>query len=862
MRLRPRAPFSMSGHVQPLDHRVLVQELKSVQWDTLGINLGLSVEEIQEIELDHQTTSRRRSEMLNKWLKKELNPTWLMVVDALEKMSENRLANRLRNAYDAASPAHTPSASSEELELTIGRNDEIARAIEDLSDEYFTLIRETESAVKRMNPSLNDLKRFSQFYIGNGVSTVDELFDQLKPFNLSDYKLLQKIVKAFLLAPNTVDDKISDYVKHWENFKTSTTIRQFTENIEQAQQSHSTTSERPGLCTIKLRLVGGWMDRTMDNLEKLVNELFEEKRHVLSHLKIVRGSVIVTFSAPLSEVDSLLVVAREHSSFSLKVGVSQLVVADIVITQSESSDFSFESSLLDSVKDNDLNLLNFLLSINTDPDGANDMKQTGLMWACFNKSYKAVALLLKANANPDLQRFDGLTALNIASQLNLPSITKALLEANADPNIQSDDGITPLMIASEVGNVEIVDLLLKAKADPDIKDEETLTPLFIASQKNHTEIVGLLLKANANHNIQTCFGETPLDIASQVGHIPAMTLLLRAGADPSRCAFNGETPLLIASARGHSDAVAQLLKAKANPDSQREDGVSALYIASQNGHATTISLLLKANADPNLYTDKGETPLFIASLRGYSDIVALLLEAKANCNFQTDDGITSLYIASQNGHAEIVTLLLNADADPNLKTVSGQTPLHIAIQNGYSDIITLLLGSNVNPNLQTSNGTTPLMSAIVFKKLQAVQVLLVKGADPNLQHSSGVTALMFACQAGYLDTVELLMKYGADPSIKSDGLTAPKIAADRGHKDIVDLLEAMNLSQPSTTSPALTANEIASEVFIDNRTMTLLNKAKEKMLVKKVESFIATECKKRKEILPPKEIWSTTVIGQ
>ena len=119
-----------------------------------------------------------------------------MVVDALDRMSENRLANRLRNAYVAASPAHTPpSASSEEFELTMRSNDEIARAIEDLSDKYFTLIREAESAVKKMNPSLNDLKRFSQFYmIGNEVSTVDKLFDQLKPFNLSDYKLLQKIV--------------------------------------------------------------------------------------------------------------------------------------------------------------------------------------------------------------------------------------------------------------------------------------------------------------------------------------------------------------------------------------------------------------------------------------------------------------------------------------------------------------------------------------------------------------------------------------------------------------------------------------------------------------------------------------------
>ena len=56
--------------------------------------------------------------------------------------------------------------------------------------------------------------------------------------------------------------------------------------------THS-TSERPGLCTVKLRLVGGWLTKTMDDLEKLVNEIFQDKRYVLTHLKIVRGSVTI-----------------------------------------------------------------------------------------------------------------------------------------------------------------------------------------------------------------------------------------------------------------------------------------------------------------------------------------------------------------------------------------------------------------------------------------------------------------------------------------------------------------------------------------------------------------------------------------
>ena len=77
------------------------------------------------------------------------------------------------------------------------------------------------------------------------------------------------------------------------------------ESIEQDSAITQNNSERPGLCTVKLRLVGGWLTKTMDDLEKLVYEIIKGKRHVLSHLKIVQGSVIVTFSAPLSEAGSL-----------------------------------------------------------------------------------------------------------------------------------------------------------------------------------------------------------------------------------------------------------------------------------------------------------------------------------------------------------------------------------------------------------------------------------------------------------------------------------------------------------------------------------------------------------------------------
>ena len=324
--------------------------------------------------------------------------------------------------------------------------------------------------MEEATPSLIKLQMFSKFYAKIEVTTVKELLDLLEPFYFLDYALLEKIVK-FFLSRDTVADDLRYYLQQLAKFKTSTTVKQFMDSIEQAQQSDSTNSERPGLCTVKIRLVGGWLTKTMEDLEKLVKEIFQDKTYVLSHLKIVRGSVIVTYSARQSEAKSLVMFALEQSSFVIKVGVSKLFIGDTKIAKRDSLEYSFESSLLEAIKDNDLNLVSFLLNINTNPNAANHEGLTALMHAVCCNRHKALSLLLKANA---------------------------------DPNIQVDDGVTALYFVSLKGHTDAVSLLLKANANPHLQHDDSSTPLYIASQQGHTDTITLLLEANANPNSRWC----------------------------------------------------------------------------------------------------------------------------------------------------------------------------------------------------------------------------------------------------------------------------------------------------------------------------------------------------------------------
>ena len=149
----------------------------------------------------------------------------------------------------------------------------------------------------------------------------------------------------------------------------------------------------------------------MSDLDKLLKLLFVNKSSVLSHIKIEEGSVIITYLAPRKEVDSLITIAAGKVSFMVQVGIIELQVGDTVVTstQNETSDFSFESSLIKSVKNNDVNVLDFLLDINTSPDAGEG--HTPLMCASQLGNSKAVDVLLKANADPNIPRQDGETLL-------------------------------------------------------------------------------------------------------------------------------------------------------------------------------------------------------------------------------------------------------------------------------------------------------------------------------------------------------------------------------------------------------------------------------------------------------------------
>ena len=452
-------------------------------------------------------------------------------------MSEKRLASQLRKKYqqqpndDEDPPATTriskePTAATARV-LKVDREDQVAIELESLKERYARLLMNAESALETANPSPRQLKRFSQLYVSDRVvTTVEELFDCLGEFSFLDYALLERTISMFLKEAQPLVSALSDYIQQLKSFKKSTTMSEFMETIETAQSS-ITTEEVTGTCTVILRLVGGWLTKTMEDLDKLLKEIFQDKSSILAHLTIVRGSVIVSYLAPQSEANSLLKLAQAKLLFVAQVGVCDLLIGHtaVIKAQNEWTNFSFEFSLIRAVKNNEINLLTFLLNINTSPDTTDTNGWTALMIGSYYDHHRAVSILLQSNANPSLKTDNGVTPLYKAAYKGHSDTVSILLEDNANPNLQTDNGATPLCVAAQNGHTDTVCILLQANANPNLQTDSGVTPLLMAAKNGHSDIVSILLQANANPSLRNSNGVTPLHMAVENGHSDIASIL-------------------------------------------------------------------------------------------------------------------------------------------------------------------------------------------------------------------------------------------------------------------------------------------------------------------------------------------------
>lgn len=291
-----------------------------------------------------------------------------------------------------------------------------------------------------------------------------------------------------------------------------------------------------------------------------------------------------------------------------------------------------------------------------------------LLVACFYQLLELLRWLLEMDTNPNSANYLGRTSIHLAAINGNHHIVQLLLEKEGtDVNSKENYGQTPLSCAAEIGHQEVIKVLLgKQEVEMNSTDNYGRTPLSRAAEGGHEKVVQMLLgKELVDANSKDSQGRTPLSWAAEDGHEKVVELLLeKEGVDMNNMDSQWfHTPLSWAARNCHT-GVAQLLiqKEDVNLNSTDRDSRTPLHWAIFKSEKIIQMLLEHEGVDVNSKDSGGNTPLCLAAWWGHERVVeALLKNERVDVNSKNRGGGTPLDLATQKGHKTVVQILLKKE---------------------------------------------------------------------------------------------------------------------------------------------------------------------------------------------------------
>ena len=263
---------------------------------------------------------------------------------------------------------------------------------------------------------------------------------------------------------DVLQTELEEYSNELEIFSGSSQLQYIKTAIEEALLLKEEVTEIS--CEVIIKLHGRCGQMTLKNFYKLINYLFPTKRHFLTHIHVEPGLICVQFLAPLSQSQSLMLMAAEKTEFMYQVGIYEMIINDHPILMEEEDQLvTIEQSLLQATQAGHHNDVIILLDLGANVDYQNEERKTALMLAINGGHEHIIQTLIARGANVNIQDDCGNTALiiglNFAGQNGHFQVVELLLKEKADHNLQDQDGLTALMFASKNGHYQVVELLFK-----------------------------------------------------------------------------------------------------------------------------------------------------------------------------------------------------------------------------------------------------------------------------------------------------------------------------------------------------------------------------------------------------------------
>uniref|UniRef100_A0A1X7T1L7 Uncharacterized protein n=1 Tax=Amphimedon queenslandica TaxID=400682 RepID=A0A1X7T1L7_AMPQE len=302
--------------------------------------------------------------------------------------------------------------------VKLGSNDNLAIELQNLHKKYAKLIADitTHYASSEKHKAIV-IARWAESYFDiydlaqDGV-TADKIFQQMRPhYNFIDITAINDLVDVYPIDDSALQTRLDEYNDNLVKFLDSTKQNDAIQTIEETIIEESTKVNPK----IIVGLSGKWKDKTIGHLRILINYLFDEEAKYVTITRFLRGSVYIQFLVFSSRLVQPLVTKLSLKFHFLSfLGIFRLIIdKQTIIDKEEDVNFTFEESLLQSIK-----------SIES------------------NQEYHRLSLLLiKLDIHLNDQNANGKTPLILASEGGHIEIFKSLLQNDADPFVQKASGL-------------------------------------------------------------------------------------------------------------------------------------------------------------------------------------------------------------------------------------------------------------------------------------------------------------------------------------------------------------------------------------------------------------------------------------
>ena len=408
---------------------------------------------------------------------------------------------------------------------------------------------------------------------------------------------------------------------------------------------------------------------------------------------------------------------------------------------------------------------------------------------------------------------------NISRFLDPKSLAQCRLTCHSWRNTIDNDRQWIIFQLEHINKKEKIFIDGLAKDKPKVKGSvEVIFPEWCASFKAVTRRQNIPeLKEFLKHmwiyfkNDSMSLYTNPFNNAMFESNIVFAQLLIKSGIDLEMKNRIGCTALHYACKYGKIEMVQLLIKFMPAFDATsgtKTKGSTIFHLAASNSDPQVAKLILNKFKFEDTRDDFGWTMIHRAVAYGQKETIELLIDSRhkigINIEAQTNKDSTILHFACQYRHIEIVDLVqkaleeINSDIDFDTRNQSQNTPVHFACFNKTSDVaIHLFKRFPDKINVLAQYDRHVLHLACEVGHLDLLKYICQNpefDIDFNVVDQGGYTPLHIACYYGQFEIVKFLLENSNEKGIdifKKNNYhqTAEDCARQRGHKDILELLD-------------------------------------------------------------------------